>query len=124
MRRPYRFLFLSVATVVVGLAAGVYMVWPRTAITVGNAKRITEGMTLVEVEAVLGGPARDESGGAGFVFDEPPDGQIGHDFAQWHGPERGVHVEFRNGRVALVRTSARIWDDETLLRRLFRWLGL
>jgi outer membrane protein assembly factor BamE (lipoprotein component of BamABCDE complex) len=35
----------------------------RTAITEDNAVRIRPGMTLAEVEAVLGGPARDESTG-------------------------------------------------------------
>jgi outer membrane protein assembly factor BamE (lipoprotein component of BamABCDE complex) len=50
---------LPVALVLSGVAAWVF--WPHTAITRENAARITEGMTVQEVEAILGGPARDET---------------------------------------------------------------
>src|SRR4051812_40868610 len=39
-----------------------WLLWPRTAITADNAAKVREGMTLAEVEALLG-PARDESTG-------------------------------------------------------------
>ena len=39
-----------------------------SSITRANAERIHEGMTLAEVEAILGGPARDESTGP-LVYD-------------------------------------------------------
>ena len=55
---PRRRLIL-VATLL--LAAGVWLARPAsTQITMENASRIKEGMTLAEVEAILGGPARDE----------------------------------------------------------------
>ena len=46
--------------------AGVFGFWmlnPRTAITRENVARIKEGMTLAEIEAILGGPARKEAAG-------------------------------------------------------------
>jgi hypothetical protein len=50
---------------VVWLALGVsgWMLWPRAGITRENAAKIQVGMTLEEVEAILGGPARDETTG-------------------------------------------------------------
>src|SRR6266566_3187740 len=55
------FLFgLLVALLVVG--AGVWLLWPRTAITRENAAKIEVGMTLGEVEAILGGPPRNDVG--------------------------------------------------------------
>jgi hypothetical protein len=97
MPRPYRFLFLSLAAVAVALAIA-WLACPRSAISVENATRIRDGMTLAEVEAIpsiskenatrirdgmtlaeveaiLGGPARDESNGqleADVAPDEAP----------------------------------------------------
>src|SRR5260370_35995153 len=42
---------------------GVWLLWPRSAITRENAAKIHVGMTLAEAEAILGGPERDESTG-------------------------------------------------------------
>src|SRR5947209_17090532 len=58
-----RVLLLGSVAVVAALAVAVWMVWPRrSVITRENIDRITDGMTLDEVEAILGGPARDEVG--------------------------------------------------------------
>jgi hypothetical protein len=57
-----RFLFLSLAAAVVALAIGVWLLWPRTAITRENAEKIRLGMTLAEVEAILGGPPGNYTG--------------------------------------------------------------
>jgi hypothetical protein len=49
---------------VLGVAAfAAWLYLTRTAITEDTAIRIRPGMTLAEVEAILGGPARDESTG-------------------------------------------------------------
>jgi hypothetical protein len=45
------------------LLTGIWLLWPRTAITRENAAKLEVGMTLAAVEAILGGPARDESTG-------------------------------------------------------------
>jgi hypothetical protein len=47
----------------IGLAIGVWLLWPRSAITRENAAKIQNGMTLEEVEAILGGPARHDATG-------------------------------------------------------------
>lgn len=46
------------------LALGIFAVlWPRSAINRTNAAKIHKGMTLEEVETILGGPARNEASG-------------------------------------------------------------
>src|SRR6266478_2347267 len=69
--RTRRLLLLALATVAV-LVAGVCLLWPQSAITRENAEMIWEGMTLAEVEAILGGPARDETTGP-VIREEPPE---------------------------------------------------
>ena len=64
-RRTRRLLLLALpAVLALGLVA--WLLWPRTAITTiteQNAEKIREGMTVAEVEAILGGPGRSESTG-------------------------------------------------------------
>jgi hypothetical protein len=60
-RRTRLFLFAALAVLAVGLAAWLFAPPEPTAITVANADRIRNGMTLAEVETLLGGPARNES---------------------------------------------------------------
>jgi hypothetical protein len=59
-RRRY-VLLLTLPTVAAALAVGVWLLWPRTVITRENAAKIQARMTLPEVEAILDGPARDET---------------------------------------------------------------
>lgn len=70
MSRHRRFLVLSFAAVVLGLVVGVWLLLPRTAITRENAYCIEPGMTLEQVQLVMGGPPRDESTGP-LVFEGP-----------------------------------------------------
>src|SRR5438270_30783 len=61
-RRRLLLFGLPAALVLVGV--GVWALWPRQSlITVENAARIRQGMMSEEVEAILGGPPRDESTG-------------------------------------------------------------
>jgi len=60
-RRRLSLFGLPVALVALGVAG--WLLLPRTAITRENAAKIQEGMTLAEVEAILGGPARDDTTG-------------------------------------------------------------
>jgi hypothetical protein len=64
MRRRTRHLPLIALTAAAAIGFLVaWVLWPRTAITRENYERIHVGMTRAEVEAILGGPARDETGG-------------------------------------------------------------
>src|SRR4051812_12875345 len=72
-KRSRRLLLFSVpAALVAGLLAA-WLLWPRTAITRENAERVQVGMTRAEVEAILGGPARDDSTGLTHLDIRTPD---------------------------------------------------
>lgn len=64
---PHRRILIGILLLSLVLLAGYGLLWwrfvpPASAINRANAMKITPGMTLAEVEAILGGPARDESG--------------------------------------------------------------
>jgi hypothetical protein len=105
--RSRRLLILAAAGAAVVLAVGVWRLWPRTAITRENAVKIRDGMTLEEVEALLGGSARDES--TGPLLADNPD-------AAWaeEAGELGVHVfEHRS----LIRGSP-VWKSDQIIFRV------
>jgi hypothetical protein len=58
MPRPCRFLLFSLAAVLVGLAIGVWLLWPTASdhINHNSYQKIQEGMSLAQVEHLLGGP--------------------------------------------------------------------
>jgi hypothetical protein len=68
MRRPWNWLLAGNALLVLGLFCFTWN-YQDQRITKKNVSRIKEGMTLSEVEVILG-PERDELEGRGFVF--PP----------------------------------------------------
>jgi hypothetical protein len=105
-------------------AAGVWLLWPRpTAITSENAERIQFGMTLQEVEAILGGPARDETDGRGGAVFPVSDMVIRH-WSSWKGREYTVLIAFENGRVEDKMCATTFLREETLLQMARRWLRL
>ena len=57
------FFLLSLGLVCLGVILAVFASRPQSAITRENAARIKMGMTLAEVESILGGPTRDETSG-------------------------------------------------------------
>jgi hypothetical protein len=139
MTRRRRFLFLSLAAAVVALAIGVWLLWPRTAITWENYERIQIGMTLAEVEVILGGPARDES--TGPLVPASPDVDdsqvdlfpVSYNWRVlvrsrpmcWTSDRLMARVDFDDaGRVAGMDHLAVRRADEGILDRLRRWLGL
>ena len=131
MNRRRRFLFLFLAAIVVGMAVGVWAMWPRpSAITRENASTVREGMTLADVEAILGGPARDES--TGLLAPDNRDGTSSTIWMWAQPPPRAwisdcvaVHVRFDNAGLAQA-----VWCiplrriEECTLDRLRRWLRL
>jgi hypothetical protein len=121
MPRPHRFLFLSIAAIAV--AVGIWTLWPRSAITLQNMKRIKAGMTLAEVEQILGGPARDESSGAtAFVQTAPGPSRGFDDSRRWIGQEHGVTVWFANQQVISLNIGIVVWP-ESVLDIFRRWLA-
>src|SRR5260370_5738376 len=67
------------------LGAGLWLLWPRSAITRENAAKIQEEMTLAEVEAILGGPERDDSSGPLCEVESGEAGRLG---AGWYKSAR------------------------------------
>jgi hypothetical protein len=128
MTRRRRFLFLALPVVLVLLGVGAWVLWPKpqvTAITRDNAERIQPGMTLAEVEAILEGPARDETGGrcwttyiSSTLFVHAIDAQ------EWIGDECAVAVWFHDGRVAFRHLGDVVPRDERLVDKFRRWLRL
>jgi hypothetical protein len=124
-----RLLLLALPVALVLLGVGALVLWPRTSITRENAEKIEEGMTLAEVEALLGGPARNESGlPDNFINDAfvnvdacgtPP-------FAErrWASPGYVVIVSF-DGSGRVTRHSHADFDvDRSPLDKLRRWLRM
>jgi hypothetical protein len=125
MTRRHLLLSGFLATVAgVGVAAG--LLWPRpSAITRENAARIKRGMSVAEVESILAGPERDETGGAGWV-------DYGNTrflmFAtqqrsdKWVGSEVGVWVRYYDDRVWLLDVGKTHWPQESTPEKIRRWL--
>ena len=55
LKRLRRLLLLALPAALVAVLLAAWLLWARTAITRENAERIRVGMTLAEVEAILGG---------------------------------------------------------------------
>jgi hypothetical protein len=130
-------LFPFLAAVLVGLAFVVWLLWSRpTAINRENAAKIQEGMTLAEVEAVLGGPPRDD--GNGVLAFQRVDGSEGTmtrselrsemnqlpDVKQWLSDEVLVEVTLDHaGRVASTTIDPVRLAHLGPIDWLRRWLG-
>lgn len=76
--RKRRTFLLGLAGCLAVLACVVFLAQDHSAINPANYERIQVGMPLAEVEAILGGPARDEATGP-IVADENDD----LDFLEW-----------------------------------------
>jgi hypothetical protein len=129
-----RFLFVALLIVMVVLSLGVCLLPPRTAITRDNAERIRLGMTLADVEEILGGPERDETTGP----TERDPNFDGPEFNQEYlagKPDPSMYA-WQADRVAilvLIGPDNRVVDfairlsrrtQETMLDMLRRWLRL
>jgi hypothetical protein len=133
-----RLLLFGVPVVAVALTIGVWSLLPVSAITRENAARIQAGMTLTEVEAILGGPARDETTGPVVRVDPPefaaPDSRgIRYRIAfvdsrphhEWQSDEARISVHFgEDGRVTDSTDFPMRRAEETLVNMLRRWLHL
>jgi hypothetical protein len=135
--RPRRLLLFAVVAGVVGLAAGLWLLRP-TAIKFENALKIRKGMTLGEVETLLGGPARDETTGPVVqqdAWDAPPGWLVlsKRRPAEWPQPEPRYWRSDRltiatwfddKDRVVVHAVLIMRRADESPLDMIRRWLRL
>jgi hypothetical protein len=125
MSRFQRFTILVTALIAILLSGVVLLIRPRSSmITIEHAMTIREGMTVEEVGSILGGRARDETGGEGSpAYPGPiPNWPT---FDEWIGPECSVRIQFKDGRVADVMVGFTVFFEEwTLLDRLRRLVGM
>jgi SmpA / OmlA family len=130
MTRRRVLLLVPVAVAVALIAAG-WLLWPRpSAITEENARKIKEGMTRTDVEAILGGSARDDTGGTGqsVYFCTAPDDVLlkraALPFVEWIGPTCAIAVEFEGDNVVSVQAGVTRHRDASVIQRVRRWLRL
>jgi hypothetical protein len=137
--RRKRWLLLWLVTGAAALGLAVYLLWPRSPINRANYDRIAVGMTRPEVEAILGGPARNETSGTLRVglwgdgdprwmegalirFLHEPDGPMSD---VWATDRFVVWIDFGpDGAVAKKSCAPVSRAREWPLERIRHWLGL
>jgi hypothetical protein len=138
---PMRRLLFVALPIAMVLGLGAWLLWPRTMITQENADKIQPGMTLAEVEAILGGPARQDATGpiATEGFDDAPipegnsfeaglageDGElIGWD-RRWFSDTIMVTIHFDlENHVSEIRCRPMFPVERGMIETLRRWLHL
>jgi hypothetical protein len=137
-----RLLLLGLLGGLLAMGAGLWLIWPRSAITRENAAKIQVGMTLAEVEVILGGPSRDDAGARKVEIDFDPDPienerladaqeerafkdhLMGPRPVQWRSDEVVLTAQFDNGRVTACAACPVRRVAESPFEKLRRWLGL
>jgi hypothetical protein len=108
-----------------GVAGGVliWLTYPKPGVTRANYMRIREGMTLREVEALLGGPATGEGPlhcADGLILDYP-----GWYQKWWEGADLSILINYDDDRRVLRKCHDREGRDESTflgrLRHLLPW---
>jgi hypothetical protein len=107
MRMRVRRLFIALALLSCVLAGGVawLLLTGDTSITVENATSIEPGMTLAHVEAMLGGPPRDETTGPVERLEPPEFAEPNARGTRW----RNAIVELRSDVLLWESDQARVW---------------
>jgi hypothetical protein len=136
-RRRWLLFGLPAMLVLLGVAA--VLLWsPATVITPENAEKIENGMTLAEVEQVLGGSPRNESGmpdnfiNDAFVMADAEELKTGRlrpgprpfEDKRWASPGYVVVVQFDDSDRVVRHTVFTFSVDRTVLDKLLRWMGL
>lgn len=126
MKRRRSLLLLGLLAASFALGVRGWMLWPYTAITRGNAAMISEGMTLAEIEEILGGPARNESGlPDNFIRDAFVNGDMrGVAEKRWASPGFLVIVEFDWSWQVIRQSNVDFNVDASPFHKLRRWLRL
>jgi len=125
-----RLLLVAIPAVLILVGAGAWVLWPRPGITRANAAQVVEGMTLAEVEAIMGGSPRDESTGP-LCVDEPADptwdgtGICAANRPTWTSNQVLVEIDLdANRQVERARWYPVRRAPESLLDIVRRWLRL
>ena len=136
-----RLVLIGLLAAFLAAGAAVWLFWPRTAITRENAAKVRVGMTLVEVETILGGSPRNETTGPleldavepadweegtlqrrwiDFMFVEPPAKRV-----MWHLDQVVIWVQWNAaGYVNACDYFPQRRAAESPLDMLRRWLRL
>jgi hypothetical protein len=128
-----RLLLITMVTTLVVLGAGIWLLWPRpSAISPENRAKIEKGMTLADVEEILGGSARNES--------NMPDNFINDAFVNSDSMKMGpgampfydkrwaisgyvIIVDFDDSGRVIRHTDFAYNADRSFLDKLRRWFG-
>jgi hypothetical protein len=134
-----RLLLWVLPAALVLLSVGAWLLRPRPSpITEENAAKIQKGMMLTEVEALLGGPARNESAmpdnliNDAFVNADPDEIQAGRlhpgarpfEDKRWASPGFVVLVDFDDSGRVVRHSHTSFHADTPFLDKLRRWLHL
>ena len=107
-------LLVGLELVVGALLLTDHLLW-QPGLTEENVRRLRPGMTLAEVEALLGGPAAD-------TFEMPADYPASRWQREWREGGESVVVQFfADGRV--MATAGRGRPRPEILTRVRSWLG-
>jgi hypothetical protein len=133
-RRTRRLLLLWLTAATVAGLVTAWLLWPRPAITRENAAKIQVGMTSAEVEAILGGPPRNEFFDWAREDTEPPkpgtwirDERVSDtpELKEWHSQYVYVVVRWDDdGRVRSCQVTPMRPAHPGVFLMLRRWLGL
>ncbi|MBI3408012.1 MAG: hypothetical protein HY040_06605 [Planctomycetes bacterium] len=98
---------------------------PRHRITKESFAKIRAGMTLPEIEEVLGGPSGDYGPGKihPFVSLRAVWTEANH-FLRWSAADVDISIAFKNGEAIDMYLDEASRMEETLAERIRRWLGL
>lgn len=132
-RRRLLLFGVPVAFVVLGVRIGLAL--PRTAITQENAAKIQLGMTLAEVEAILGTGTETMPGGGVWFTHQVNPAQPNARVVYWGGGQRLIEVWFDDQLVVYRRDwvmsdipaeafGPRCAPPPTFFDKLRRWLRL
>src|SRR5262245_10157076 len=136
MSRCVYLLGVGLALVAAGLAFTDWALSLRPGVTERNVQRVRQGMTVWEVEALLGGPGK-FVGGGGSVFERSHPGEpLGRggmfEMSRWErylwaGPDGVASVRFALDSSLKPRSVSEVTFRRTagpgLLARLRAWLG-
>jgi hypothetical protein len=126
MSRGVFLLGVGIAVVALAFVVTDWMIGPTPGVTEANARRIKPGMTMSQVEAILGGP--------GGWYSSYSNGREYNSIYRWNGPGVAVEVDFAcqfpSGQFPFGRPEvvAAVCFQRTAgptpLARLRSWLGL